>query len=97
MLALKRLLSGETGRLIWPPMLNWRHKSSFLCLQVPRLALKTPFRGGTVQDLAIRMVQLSREGLQRRRKAEENFLAPLMEIAEVGYLRRHPLPALQAE
>eukprot|EP00891_Asterochloris_glomerata_P008226 jgi/Astpho2/8226/fgenesh1_pm.00122_%23_3_t len=51
---------------------------------VPRLALKTPFRGGTVQDLAIRMVQLSREGLQRRRKAEENFLAPLVEIAESG-------------
>ena len=62
-------------------------------LQVPRLALKTPFRGGTVQDLAIRMVELSREGLQRRRKAEENFLAPLVEIAEVGRLDRGPFTA----
>ena len=66
---------------------------SLSALQVPRLALKTPFRGGTVQDLAMRMVQLSREGLQRRHKAEENFLAPLAEIAEVGRVKRGPLTA----
>ena len=46
-----------------------------------------------MQDLAIRMVQLSHEGLQRRHKAEENFLAPLVEIAEVGRLKGGPLTA----
>lgn len=52
--------------------------------QVPMHALKTPFKEGTVLDLAKRMVQLSREGLQRRGKSEESFLVPLQEIVDSG-------------
>lgn len=53
-------------------------------LQVPRYALKTPFKDGTVQDLAKQMLQLSRDGLQRRGNHEESFLDPLQEIADVS-------------
>lgn len=52
--------------------------------QVPKTALKTPFRQGTVQDLAKRMLQLSRDGLTRRGNHEEPFLEPLQEIADSG-------------
>lgn len=52
--------------------------------QVPRTALKTPFRQGTVQDLAKKMLQLSKNGLSRRGNHEEPFLEPLQEIAESG-------------
>ena len=54
-------------------------------MQVPRTALKTPFRQGTVQDLAKKMLQLSKNGLSRRGNHEEPFLEPLQEIAEVGF------------
>lgn len=53
-------------------------------VQVPKTALKTPFRQGTVQDLAKKMLQLSKNGLSRRGNHEEPFLEPLQEIAEVG-------------
>ncbi|DBA66208.1 TPA: Glutamate--cysteine ligase B, chloroplastic [Trebouxia sp. C0005] len=52
--------------------------------QVPKTALKTPFRQGTVQDLAKKMLQLSKNGLSRRGNHEEPFLEPLQEIAESG-------------
>ena len=55
-----------------------------LLLQVPKTALKTPFKEGTVQDLAKRMLQMSRDGLARRGKHEESFLDPLQEIADVS-------------
>jgi len=55
-------------------------------VQVPKTALKTPFRQGTVQDLAKKMLQLSKNGLSRRGNHEEPFLEPLQEIAEVGFL-----------
>lgn len=52
-------------------------------MQVPKTALKTPFQEGTVQDVAKKMLQLSRDGLARRGKHEEPFLDPLQEIADV--------------
>jgi glutamate--cysteine ligase len=52
--------------------------------QVPRLALKTPFRDGTIQDVAKQVLAISRRGLQARGNAEEKFLAPLEAIAESG-------------
>ncbi len=66
-------------------------ENSFSCfilclsvLQVPKTALQTPFKQGTVQDLAKRMLQLSRDGLARRGNHEEPFLEPLQEIADVS-------------
>lgn len=57
----------------------------------PRFALKTKFRGGTVQDIAKAMVTIAREGLKRRNRRdrsgvrdESHFLDTLVAIAESG-------------
>jgi len=57
---------------------------------VPRHALKTPFRGGTLRDIAIEALKIADAGLRRRARAdscgvdESGFIAPLLEIAEAG-------------
>jgi glutamate--cysteine ligase len=57
---------------------------------VPRAALNTPFRRGTVLDLAREMVALAAEGLARRRRQddagrdESAYLAPLQETVATG-------------
>lgn len=58
---------------------------------VPRLALATPFRGGTLQDVAKQVLEIAREGLRRRNRRdrtgerdESSFLNELVEIAETG-------------
>ncbi|HUC19773.1 MAG TPA: glutamate--cysteine ligase [Acetobacteraceae bacterium] len=56
--------------------------------QVPRLALATPWQGGTLRDLARDVVAIAADGLAargRRNSAGEDeriYLAPLQEIAE---------------
>jgi glutamate--cysteine ligase len=58
--------------------------------EVPRGGLRTPFRGGTVQDLAKRMLELAETGLRRRAEEdwagqdERQFLTALTGIAETG-------------
>ncbi len=57
---------------------------------VPRHALKLPFRGGTVRDLAREAVKISIGGLQRRARLnsrgvdESGFLDALVEIVEAN-------------
>jgi glutamate--cysteine ligase len=57
---------------------------------VPRLGLKTPFRGRTLRDVGRDMVGLALGGLQRRARLdgdgedERKALAPLVEIIEEG-------------
>ena len=57
---------------------------------VPRLGLRAPFRGGTVQDVARKVVRLAQEGLRRRARRdntgqdESHFLETLAEIADSG-------------
>ena len=57
---------------------------------MPRHALKLPFRGATVRELALAALEISAAGLRRRaaRNAdgidESRFLDTLMEIAESG-------------
>ena len=57
---------------------------------VPKLALKTPFRNGTLNDLAREALKIAHAGLQRRARAdacgvdESGFLEPLLEIAAAG-------------
>jgi glutamate--cysteine ligase len=54
---------------------------------VPRLALKAPFRGGTLRDLALSALAIAAEGLKRRARLNANqvderlFLEPLLEFA----------------
>ncbi|MCP1376127.1 glutamate--cysteine ligase [Dyella lutea] len=57
---------------------------------VPREALKLPFRGGTVRDLARETLKIAAHGLKRRGRLnaggadERTFLEPLLEIVESG-------------
>jgi len=51
---------------------------------VPRSALATPFRAGTVLDVARAVVAIARGGLGRRGLGEELYLAPLEEICASG-------------
>ncbi|WP_242112484.1 glutamate--cysteine ligase [Luteimonas aquatica] len=57
---------------------------------VPRQALKLPFRGASVRELALEALKISAAGLQRRARhnrsgADESlFLAPLIESAEAN-------------
>ena len=57
---------------------------------VPRHALKLPFRGGIVRDLALAALKISAAGLQRRARMNPNgaderiFLQPLIEFAEAN-------------
>ncbi|HTY67487.1 MAG TPA: glutamate--cysteine ligase [Alphaproteobacteria bacterium] len=59
--------------------------------QVPRYALGTPFRRGTLQDVARQVLAIARDGLKRRNRRdrtgerdESPFLNELVEIAETG-------------
>ena len=57
---------------------------------VPKQALKLPFRGETVRELALRALEIAAAGLQRRARINNNgaderiFLAPLIEFAEAN-------------
>ena len=67
--------------------------------EVPRSGLKTPFRGGTVGDIASQVVTIAREGLVARARrdgtgADESvYLAPLEAIAASGVTRADELLA----
>ncbi|MEJ8571052.1 glutamate--cysteine ligase [Microbaculum marinum] len=58
--------------------------------EVPRTALKTPFRDTTVQEIARQTVAIAQEGLKRRARGyggeadETRFIEELSEIAETG-------------
>jgi glutamate--cysteine ligase len=68
--------------------------------RVPKLGLETPFRGGTLRDVAREVVALAQGGLQRRArfdlfgKDESKHLEPLVEIVESG---RSPADLLLAD
>src|SRR5690606_29971705 len=51
---------------------------------VPRSAIHTPFRTGTVADVAAEMVSIARSGLVARGQGEEIYLAPLEETLALG-------------
>jgi glutamate--cysteine ligase len=62
----------------------------FLRAEVPKQGLKTPFRGGTLREVAVAVVDIARDGLRRRAKRdgggqdESHFLETLAEIAASG-------------
>jgi glutamate--cysteine ligase len=57
---------------------------------VPKHALKLPFRGGSVRDLAEQALQIAAHGLKRRARLNKNgadesiFLDPLLEIVQAN-------------
>jgi len=74
----------------WDLVRDWTWEEQVaMKADVPRLGLKTPFRGATVQQVAQRMLAISAEGLRLRRRYdgsldEVHFLDALMEIAISG-------------
>jgi glutamate--cysteine ligase len=57
---------------------------------VPKLGLQTPFRDGTLRDIARKVVKIAKGGLKRRARLdakgedERRALAPLLDIVESG-------------
>lgn len=75
----------------WQIVCDWTEEErQGLRAAVPRTALKTPFRGGTVLDVARQLVQLARAGLARRSFVNDDgndetiFLVPLEETVASG-------------
>jgi glutamate--cysteine ligase len=75
----------------WDRVKDWTlEQHEYLRAEVPRQGLRTPFRGGTVQDLAREMLALADAGLQGRAEEdwfgqdERQFLTALRGIAESG-------------
>lgn len=56
----------------------------FLRSKVPELGMETPYKDGTVRDLALEVLSISRRGLERRGRKEEKFLDQLDAIAQSG-------------
>jgi glutamate--cysteine ligase len=58
--------------------------------EVPKHGLKTPFRGGTLRDVARKVVKIARRGLKRRGRLDDNgedergALAALVDTGEEG-------------
>lgn len=75
----------------WSLVKDWTEEErETLREQVPRLALKTPFRTVTVREIARDMLQIARRGLRRRANInaasqdETIYLDPLDEVAITG-------------
>ncbi|UCH73751.1 MAG: glutamate--cysteine ligase [Rhodospirillales bacterium] len=75
----------------WDLCRDWSmEEREMLRAEAPRTALKTPFRAGTLQDLAKEVLAVARQGLTSRAapdhfgEDEAHFLNELHEIAETG-------------
>jgi glutamate--cysteine ligase len=75
----------------WDLVRDWNlEERAALRRDVPRLGLATPFRGGTVRDVAARVLDIARHGLAARGKldtiggSEEPFLNDLQRIVASG-------------
>ncbi|MBU2582339.1 MAG: glutamate--cysteine ligase [Alphaproteobacteria bacterium] len=85
------LYDGAARAAAWDLVKDWSaEERQGLRDEVPRLALQTPFRKGTVQDLATRVLEIASDGLKARGmqnpagEDERMFLSPLEEIADSG-------------
>jgi glutamate--cysteine ligase len=74
---------------------DWTHEErEALRAEVPRLGLRTPFRGATVRELALQVLAISAGGLERRGRQEGKYLKELQGIAESGETQADRLLAL---
>jgi glutamate--cysteine ligase len=76
----------------WELVKDWTaEERARMRAEVPRTALKTPFRNVTVRDLALEALRISHQGLRRRAvedavgRDETQYLAPLFQIAEADF------------
>ena len=85
------LYDADSRHAAWDLIKDWSaEEHAILRRDVPKTALKTPFRKGTVGDIALDVLDLARDGLKRRCETdgagmnETSFLNPLFRIAESG-------------
>jgi glutamate--cysteine ligase len=85
------LYDGPCLDAAWDLVKDWTaEEHAALRDQVPRLGLKTPFRDGTLRDVALRALEIAHAGLAARNRLnskgrdETGFLDPLWTIAESG-------------
>ena len=85
------LYDGSALDAAWDLCRDWSEEErANLREDVPRTALKTPFRSGTVRDIAVRMIEIAREGLRKRAVTDSfgedecHFLSALDIIADSG-------------
>ncbi|TVQ34121.1 MAG: glutamate--cysteine ligase [Geminicoccaceae bacterium] len=85
------LYDGSVLDAAWDLVRDWSHaEREDLRRDVPRLALRTPFRGGTLNDVAKTVLELASAGLQTRGRAdldgndERKYLTPLLAIQATG-------------
>ncbi len=86
------LYDRESRDAAWEMVKDWTpEERETMRTEVPRTALKTPFRNHTVREIALDALQLAHDGLRRRAcfdslgMDETHFLKPLFQIAEAGY------------
>uniref|UniRef100_A0A0C9S817 glutamate--cysteine ligase n=2 Tax=Wollemia nobilis TaxID=56998 RepID=A0A0C9S817_9CONI len=64
---------------------DWtKEERQMLRNKVPKMGLKTPFRDGLLKHVAEDILQLAREGLQRRGFKESGFLNEVAEVVRTG-------------
>ncbi len=85
------LYDGAALDAAWDLVKDWTAEDrAHLRREVPRTALRTPFRGRTVRELALETLEIARDGLSRRDRCdnwgddERHFLDTLFAIAESG-------------
>ena len=85
------LYDGDAQNAAWDMVKDWTiEEQARMRDDVPAQGLKTPFRDGTVQDLAKRSLEIATAGLKRRARKdatgndESGFLDTLRSIAESG-------------
>ena len=85
------LYDTDSRNAAWDLVKNWTHEEHVqLRDNVPRQALATPFRNGTLNDIALDALDIAHDGLARRKRLdgvgldETPFLNPLHRIAESG-------------
>ena len=85
------LYDADCQRAAWDIARDWTlEEHDMLRREVPKTGLSTPFRGGTLADLAGRVLEISARGLSRRAildrsgNDESSFLEILREITETG-------------
>ena len=82
----------------WDVCRDWTNEErEYLRAETPKTALDTPFRSGTVLDIAREVISIAEAGLKARGRAngigedETIFLSELREIAESGITRAQEL------
>jgi glutamate--cysteine ligase len=85
------LYDGASLDAAWDLVKDWTaEERAALRAETPKTALRTPFRGRTVRDVALEVLDISRAGLRRRGRQNRNgddetlFLRTLEETARSG-------------